>query len=89
MASSQAGRESNDCGGQDYGNPFPERLKKTQNEKQKEPVSGLTKWLLGVSKEVVGFHDLLMHPPLFGGDILRGFLQRVSLAKPTSAPLRF
>jgi hypothetical protein len=41
-----------------------------------------------VTKEVIGFYGLLMHP-LFGGDILRRFLQRVSLAKPTSAPLRF
>jgi hypothetical protein len=58
-------------------------VEQNQNEKQKDSLSGL-----GITKEVVGFHGLLMHP-LFGGDILRRFLQRVSLAKPTSAPLRF
>jgi hypothetical protein len=40
------------------------------------------------TKEVVGIHVLVTHP-LFGGDILRGFLQRVSPAKLTSAPVRF
>src|SRR5258706_2154411 len=40
-----------------------------------------------ILKEVVGIHALLTRS-LFGADILRGWLQRVSLAKPTSAPLR-
>ena len=42
----------------------------------------------GVNKEVVGIHVLLTRS-LFGGDILRRLLRRVSLAKSTSAPLRF
>src|ERR1700746_3276099 len=41
-----------------------------------------------VSKEVVGIRVLLIRP-LFGGGIPRRLLQRVSLAKLTSAPLRF
>jgi hypothetical protein len=44
--------------------------------------------LRAVTKEVVGIHVLVTHP-LFGGDILHRFLQRVSLAKSTSAPVRF
>ena len=46
--------------------------------------------LLGssVSKEVVGIHALLPRS-LFGYGILRRLLPRVSLAKLTSAPLRF
>ena len=44
--------------------------------------------LEAASKEVVGIHDLLTRS-LFGGGILRRLLLRVSLAKPTSAPLRF
>ena len=43
--------------------------------------------LRAVTKEVIGIHILLMRL-LFGGDILRRFLQRVSLAKSTSAPLQ-
>jgi hypothetical protein len=42
----------------------------------------------GVNKEVVGIHVLLTRS-LFGGGILRRLLLRVSLAKSTSAPLRF
>jgi hypothetical protein len=41
-----------------------------------------------IIKEAVGIHDPLTRS-LFGGGILRRFLRRVSLAKPTSAPLRF
>jgi hypothetical protein len=41
-----------------------------------------------VTKEVVGIH-VLLNLSLFACDILRRFLQRVSLAKPSSAPLRF
>src|SRR5580700_4629673 len=41
-----------------------------------------------VTKEVVGIHVLLTRS-LFACDILRRFLRRVSLAKPTSAPVRF
>ena len=41
-----------------------------------------------VTKEVVGIHVLLTRS-LFACDILRRLLLRVSLAKPTSAPLRF
>ena len=44
--------------------------------------------LRAVTKEVVGLHVLLTGS-LFGDDILRRLLLRVSLAKPTSAPLRF
>jgi len=40
------------------------------------------------TKEVVGIRTLLTHS-LFGDGILRKLLLRVSLAKPTSAPLRF
>jgi hypothetical protein len=43
---------------------------------------------LSFSKEVVGTHALLTRS-LFGADILRRLLLRVSLAKLTSAPLRF
>src|SRR5262249_44101719 len=39
-----------------------------------------------VTKEVVGIHVLLIRS-LFGDSILRRLLRRVSLAKPTSAPL--
>jgi hypothetical protein len=39
-------------------------------------------------KAVAGIHVLLTHS-LFGGGTPRRFLLRVSLAKPTSAPLRF
>jgi hypothetical protein len=48
-------------------------------------------WLsvvLYLSKEVVGIHVLLIRS-LFGADILRRLLRRVSRVKPTSAPLRF
>ena len=41
-----------------------------------------------VTKEVVGTHVLPIRSLFFGG-ILRRLLLRVSLAKPTSAPLRF
>src|SRR5262245_27652972 len=41
-----------------------------------------------ITKEAVGVHVLLTRL-LFGGDIPRRFLRRVSVAKPTSAPLRF
>ena len=41
-----------------------------------------------ITKVVVAIHVRLTRS-LFGDDILRGFLPRVSLAKPTSAPLRF
>jgi len=44
--------------------------------------------LRAVTKEVVGIHILLTRS-LFGDDILRRLLLRVSLAKPPSAPLRF
>src|SRR5271165_5594145 len=44
--------------------------------------------LRAVTKEVVGIHVLVTRS-LFGGDILHRFLQRVSLAKLTSAPVRF
>jgi hypothetical protein len=47
-----------------------------------------TKPLRAVTKEVVGLHVLLTGS-LFGDDILRMLLLRVSLAKPTSVPLRF
>jgi hypothetical protein len=40
------------------------------------------------SKAVVGIHALLTRS-LFGGGIPRRLLGRVSLGKPTSAPLRF
>ena len=43
--------------------------------------------LFGVNKEVVGIHDVLTRS-LFGDGIPRRLLLRVSLAKPTSAPLR-
>ena len=51
------------------------------------------KWPLGldqqaVTKEAVGIHVLLTRS-LFGDGIPRRLLRRVSLAKPTSAPLRF
>ena len=39
-------------------------------------------------KEVIGIR-VLPTRPLFGGGIPRKLLLRVSLAKPTSAPLRF
>jgi hypothetical protein len=48
-------------------------------------------WLstpLAVTKEVVGIH-VLPTGALFGDGILRRSFLRVSLAKPTSAPLRF
>jgi hypothetical protein len=45
-------------------------------------------WRLGVNKKVSGIHVRLTRS-LFGGGILRRLLRRVSLAKPTSAPLRF
>jgi hypothetical protein len=54
---------------------------------QRDTVSGLS-GLLGITKEVVGIHALPSRS-LFACDILRRFFQRVSLAKPTSAPLRF
>jgi hypothetical protein len=41
-----------------------------------------------ITKVVVAIHVRLTRS-LFGDDILRGLLPRVSLAKPTSAPLRF
>jgi hypothetical protein len=41
-----------------------------------------------VTKEAVGIHVLLTRS-FFGDDIPRRSLLRVSLAKPTSAPLRF
>jgi hypothetical protein len=41
-----------------------------------------------LTKEVVGI-DALLTRSLFACDILRRSLQRVSLAKPTSAPVRF
>ena len=44
--------------------------------------------LQAVIKEVVGFHVLLTRS-LFGAGIPRRFLQRVSLAKPTSALLQY
>ena len=44
--------------------------------------------LQAVTKEVVGVHVLLTRS-LFACGILHRLLQRVSLAKPTSAPLRF
>ena len=44
--------------------------------------------LQDVSKEVVGIHVLLTRL-LFGGGIPSRLLLRVSVAKPTSAPLRF
>ena len=49
------------------------------NERQREPQE--------VTKEIVGIHVLLTRS-LFGDGILRSLLLRVSLAKPTSAPLR-
>jgi hypothetical protein len=42
-----------------------------------------------VSKQVVGFHVLLLTCSFFGGDIPRGLLLRVSLAQLTSVALRF
>jgi hypothetical protein len=42
----------------------------------------------GVTKEVVGIH-LLLTCSLFGVDILRSLLPRVSPVKSTSVPLRF
>jgi DNA invertase Pin-like site-specific DNA recombinase len=48
----------------------------------------LSKVLQAVNKEVVGTHDPLTRS-LFDGDILHRLLRRVSLANPTSAPLRF
>jgi hypothetical protein len=44
--------------------------------------------LQAVSREVVGIHVLLARS-LFGGDITRNLLRRASLAKSTSAPLRY
>jgi hypothetical protein len=44
--------------------------------------------LLAGSKEVIGIHVPLTRS-LFGCDILSRLLRRVSLTKPTSAPLRF
>jgi hypothetical protein len=44
--------------------------------------------LQSLVKEVVGIRVLLIRS-LFGGGIPRRLLLRVSLAKPTSAPLRF
>ena len=44
--------------------------------------------LQAVTEEVVGIHVLLTHS-LFACDILRRLLPRNSLAKPTSAPVRF
>jgi hypothetical protein len=41
-----------------------------------------------VIREVIGIHVLLIRS-LFACDIPRRFLLRVSLAKPTSAPVRF
>ena len=49
---------------------------------------GLRIPLQEVTKEVVGIHVLLTRS-LFGDGIPRRLLLRVSLAKPTSAPLRF
>ena len=47
-----------------------------------------TRALRAITKEVVGIRAVLTHP-LFGGGIPRKLLLRVSLARPTSAPLRF
>jgi hypothetical protein len=58
-------------------------VEQNQNEKQKDTVSGL-----GITKEVGGI-QVLLTLSLFASDIPRRLLQRVSLAKPTSAPLRF
>jgi hypothetical protein len=44
-------------------------------------------FLFGVNQEVVGIQVLLTRS-VFACDILRRFLPRVSLAKPTSAPVR-
>jgi len=49
---------------------------------------GALKNVQGIIKEVVGTHVLLRRS-LFACDILRRLLRPVSLAKPTSAPLRF
>ena len=51
-------------------------------------VSNENQLLQEVIKEVVGIHVLLTRS-LFGGGILRRSLPSVSLAKLTSAPLRF
>jgi len=59
-----------------------------KRESRFEESALVTATSLSLSKEVVGTHALLTRS-LFGGDILRRFLRRVSLAKPTSAPLRF
>jgi len=50
-------------------------------------LTGTLEPLQEIIKEVVGIHVLLPHS-LFGDDIPRRLLLRVSLAKPTSAPLR-
>jgi hypothetical protein len=56
-------------------------VEQNQNEKEKDTVSGP-----GITKEVGGIHVRLTHS-LFASDIPRRLLRRVSLAKPTSAPL--
>jgi hypothetical protein len=58
----------------------------TQNDKPKDKVS--LKWLLGITKEVVGIR-VLLPPALFGDGILRRFFRRVFPAKPTSAVLQY
>ena len=45
-------------------------------------------FLFGVNKEAAAIHVLLTRS-LFGSSILRRLLPRVSLAKSTSAPVRF
>ena len=56
----------------------------TQNEKHKDKACPeVLKWLLGITKEVVGIHVLLTHS-LFASDIPRGLLFRVSPTKSIS-----
>jgi hypothetical protein len=53
-----------------------------------ETVQRKARSLQAAIKEVAGIHVLLVHS-LFGDDIPRKLLLRVSAAKPPSAPLRF
>jgi len=62
------------------GKPFHKRM-----SRQGDAVFATSR---AVTQEVVGTHVLLTRSP-FGGGILRKLLLRVSLEKPTSAPLRF
>jgi hypothetical protein len=73
-AESGSSRSSSDCGSKTWS-----RRRRPFNE---------ARALQALIKEAVGIQVLLMRS-LFDDGILHRFLRRVSLAKPSSAPLRF